>query len=111
MEAFSLPNPATKSPPLLGVQLPYDQFRVPPLAGLKVCITGFTDQALRQNLPDDVNRGGGTYSADLFKDCTHLIAKAPTGPKYKWVLCMLAHVQHTAQLSWLADTETRQGTS
>ncbi len=59
-----------------------DRLLMAPLSGLKLCITGFNAEE-RDALAKFVAQGGAEYSADLTKSCTHLIAKHPTGAKYK----------------------------
>ena len=36
----------------------------------------------RKRLEDSIGENGGEYHANLTKDCSHLIAKVPSGPKY-----------------------------
>lgn len=57
--------------------------RALPLAGCKACITQFNSVEERSRLPEQLRAAGATYTADLYKDCTHLLAKAATGDKYK----------------------------
>lgn len=54
-----------------------------PLAGCKACITQFNTKEDRSRLPEQLKAAGAIYTADLYKDCTHLLAAAPTGDKYK----------------------------
>lgn len=42
--------------------------------------------AYRKKLEDDVNNNGGEYRGNLTKDVTHLIAKEPSGAKYKYAI-------------------------
>lgn len=53
-------------------QLPYNGFRLPPLAGLDICVTGL-DQARRPALQSAVEGAGGKYSKHLKQGVTHLI--------------------------------------
>jgi DNA replication regulator DPB11 len=78
--------------------------RYPTLAGLKICITGITDQARRNELSSTVEHEGAEYHGDLTKQVTHLLVAAPEGAKYKaakdWRI-------HTVSLKWLEDSVQR----
>jgi topoisomerase (DNA) II binding protein 1 len=63
--------------------VPYDPFRLPALAGLKICATGIAFGAGREEIQMGARENGATYSADLTMDCTHLIAQIPEGAKYR----------------------------
>jgi len=56
-----------------------------PLLGCKACITQFNTLEERLQLPELIKQAGAMYTADLYKDCTHLLARAPVGDKYKCV--------------------------
>ncbi|KAI8801806.1 BRCT domain-containing protein [Cladochytrium replicatum] len=60
-----------------------DRHRLQPLEGCVVCVTGLeaTDRDMFENL---VKKNGGTFSPDLSRHCTHLIAKMPQGKKYEF---------------------------
>jgi DNA replication regulator DPB11 len=60
------------------------EYRVPTLSGLKICITGFDDINFRAQLQKNVKDNGGDYTGDLTKDVTHLIAAKPEGKKYEY---------------------------
>lgn len=62
------------------------QYRLPTLHNLRICLTGFEDPAYRKNIEDDVNNHGGVYRPNLTKDVTHLIAKEPSGTKYRYAI-------------------------
>ncbi|KAL8697196.1 MAG: hypothetical protein Q9201_007254, partial [Fulgogasparrea decipioides] len=68
------------------VQALESRYKLPTLHNLRVCVTGFEDMAYRKKLEDDVNTNGGKYRANLTKDVTHLIAKDPSGAKYKYAM-------------------------
>jgi hypothetical protein len=80
------------------------KYRYPTLAGLKICITGITDQARRNELSATVEHEGADYHGDLTKQVTHLLVAAPEGAKYKaakdWRI-------HTVSLKWLEDSVQR----
>ncbi|KAL9598815.1 MAG: hypothetical protein Q9219_004234 [cf. Caloplaca sp. 3 TL-2023] len=60
--------------------------RLPTLHNLRICVTGFEDLAFRKKLEDDINNNGGDYRGNLTKDVTHLIAKEPSGAKYRYAI-------------------------
>ncbi|KAL9587450.1 MAG: hypothetical protein Q9212_000266 [Teloschistes hypoglaucus] len=62
------------------------RYKLPTLHNLRVCVTGFDDMLYRKKLEDDVNNNGGEYRANLTKDVTHLIARDPSGSKYKYAV-------------------------
>ncbi|MCJ1247402.1 hypothetical protein MMC30_004616 [Trapelia coarctata] len=60
------------------------EHRLPTFAGLRVCVTGFDDLAVRKRLEETVKTNGGEYRGDLTKEVTHLIAFKPAGNKYNF---------------------------
>lgn len=56
----------------------------PTFVDLQICLTGFESTEDRQRIVDMVVANGGTYSGDLTKQVTHLIASKPEGAKYKY---------------------------
>ena len=82
-----------------------EQYRVPTLAGLKICITGFDDLSFRAQLQKNVNDNGGEYTGDLTKDVTHLIAAKPVGKKYEYGMQWQKKV---VSLKWYKDTLERR---
>ncbi|KIW85975.1 hypothetical protein Z517_01369 [Fonsecaea pedrosoi CBS 271.37] len=80
------------------------QYRMPTLAGLKICITGFDDLAFRAQLQNNVKENGGEYTGDLTKDVTHLIAAKPEGKKYEYGMQWQKKV---VSLKWYKDTLER----
>ncbi|KAK4946705.1 protein kinase activating protein dpb11 [Elasticomyces elasticus] len=80
------------------------EYRVPTLAGLKICITGFDDLSFRAQLQRNVLENGGEYTGDLTKDVTHLIAAKPEGKKYEYGLQWQKKV---VSLKWYKDTLER----
>ncbi len=77
-----------------GTMIPPDAFKLPPLHGLNVCITGFvleSEICAREAMPGHISSLGGTYLKDMHKgQCTHLIAHSAQGAKYTWVHSPLA---------------------
>ncbi|OAE33724.1 hypothetical protein AXG93_601s1120 [Marchantia polymorpha subsp. ruderalis] len=51
---------------------PHEPYRLPPFAGLKVCATGILIDT-RDQIADIIAKNGGTFDADLTRECTHLI--------------------------------------
>ncbi|GAB2240448.1 hypothetical protein Droror1_Dr00020966 [Drosera rotundifolia] len=72
--------------------VPQDSYRVPPFAGLVICVTRIS-AGERKEMEQVIIQNGGKYSADLTKSCTHLIYDGtyffldcwhtPEGDKYK----------------------------
>lgn len=58
------------------------QYMLPTFSGLTICVTGFDDIEQRNYIINTIGEQGGTYSGDLDRSVTHLIAKFPQGPKY-----------------------------
>ncbi|EXJ55681.1 hypothetical protein A1O7_08610 [Cladophialophora yegresii CBS 114405] len=80
------------------------KYRVPTLAGLKICITGFEDLVFRAQLQKNVKENGGEYTGDLTKDVTHLIAAKPEGKKYEYGMQWQKKV---VSLKWYKDSLER----
>ncbi|KAG6554667.1 hypothetical protein Mapa_003685 [Marchantia paleacea] len=59
---------------------PHEPYRLPPFAGLKVCATGILIDT-RDQIADIIAKNGGSFDADLTKECTHLITT--DSDKYK----------------------------
>lgn len=59
-----------------------EQYRLPALYGLQICVTGFDDLDHRLDMIQSINDHGATYNGDLTRAVTHLIANRPEGPKY-----------------------------
>jgi len=79
-------------------------YRMPTMAGLKICITGFDDLSFRAQLQRNVVENGGEYTGDLTKDVTHLIAAKPEGKKYEYGMSWQKKV---VSLKWYKDTLER----
>lgn len=82
----------------------YVEFRMPTLAGSRICITGFDDLKFRAQLQKSVLENGGEYTGDLTKDVTHLIARRPEGKKYEYGMQWQKKV---VSLEWYKDTLRR----
>ncbi|ETN45091.1 uncharacterized protein HMPREF1541_09967 [Cyphellophora europaea CBS 101466] len=80
------------------------QYRMPTLAGLKICITGFDDLSFRAQLQKNVLENGGEYTGDLTKDVTHLIARSAEGKKYQYGTQWQKKI---VSLKWYKDTLER----
>ncbi|KAL8966595.1 MAG: hypothetical protein Q9197_005894, partial [Variospora fuerteventurae] len=80
------------------------QYKLPALHNLRICVTGFEDMAYRKRLEDDVNSNGGDYRGNLTKDVTHLIAKEPSGAKYKYAIDWNIKI---VSVEWLEQTLER----
>lgn len=81
-----------------------EEYRYPALAGLHICVTGFTDLEQRLYLEKTVPEHGAKYSGDLTKQVTHLIVAVPEGAKYtyakQWGIPCVS-------LKWFLDSLTR----
>jgi DNA replication regulator DPB11 len=79
-------------------------YRCPTFAGLKICITGFNDQAERNRLAATVEQEGAEYHGDLIKQVTHLIVAQPGSSKHRaakdWGI-------NTVSPKWLEDSAAR----
>lgn len=80
------------------------EFTLPTLAGLSICITGFDDLTFRAQLQKAVTDNGGSYTGDLTKSVTHLIAAGPEGKKYQYATQWQMKV---VSLKWLKDSLDR----
>ncbi|KAL2642951.1 hypothetical protein R1flu_010538 [Riccia fluitans] len=60
----------------------HEPYRLPPFAGLKVCATGILIDT-RDRIADIINKNGGSFDADLTRECTHLISHSTDSDKYK----------------------------
>lgn len=81
-----------------------DEYRLPALYDLDICITGFDDLSQRDAIQQSVDDNGGTYHKDLTKHVSHLIAAKPQGAKYdrakQWGMKIIS-------LKWLQDSLQR----
>ena len=59
-----------------------EEYRLPSLYNLDICITGFDDLSQRDSIQKSVNENGGIYHKDLTKHVSHLVAAKPQGAKY-----------------------------
>lgn len=69
-----------------GKALPTSQFRLKPLAGLNVCLSGFSRER-KDALAAMLAEGGAQHSSALDKRCTHLVATTTTSDKYRCATC------------------------
>lgn len=67
------------------VQVPFEGYRLGALAGLHMSMTGFNEAGQREQLAASIAANGGRYTPDLFRQCTHLIARTAGGPKFTCV--------------------------
>ncbi|XP_043721482.1 DNA topoisomerase 2-binding protein 1-A-like isoform X2 [Telopea speciosissima] len=85
--------------------VPQEPYRIPPFFGLTICATRIpADQ--RKELEKLIIQNGGKYSADLTKNCTHLVADAPEGDKYK-VARKWDHI-HIVTRKWVDQSIARR---
>ncbi|THY01007.1 hypothetical protein D6D03_06115 [Aureobasidium pullulans] len=58
------------------------EYRLPVFYNLHICVTGFEDIDLRQDLIQKIGDNGAHYHGDLTREVTHLIVAKPKGAKY-----------------------------
>lgn len=69
--------------PFISLQVRPDPYRLPPLSGLAVCMTGFLQDPIREGLPGIIASLGGSHFKDMHRGrCTHLVASDASGPKF-----------------------------
>ncbi|XP_010521303.1 PREDICTED: DNA topoisomerase 2-binding protein 1-A-like [Tarenaya hassleriana] len=85
--------------------VPQEPFRVPPFSGLTICVTRIPADE-RKEIEKLISQNGGKYSAELTKSCTHLIADAAEGDKYK-VARKWGHI-HTVTRKWFDQSIARK---
>jgi hypothetical protein len=83
-------------------KVPYSQYRVGSLYGLKICLSGF-DVDKKDQLARLISRNGGTHSPSLTKFCTHLVSTDKTTQKYKFAS---KHNIVCCSLDWLLESTT-----
>ncbi|KAI4919962.1 hypothetical protein J4E90_002102 [Alternaria incomplexa] len=80
------------------------EYRMPTLAGLRICLTGFDNPDQRKTIQESVDANGAEYHGDLTKSVTHLIAAAPSGKKYEHALNWRMKI---VSLEWLEQSLER----
>ncbi|XP_043703207.1 DNA topoisomerase 2-binding protein 1-A-like isoform X3 [Telopea speciosissima] len=86
--------------------VPQEPYKVPPFSGLTICTTRIPADE-RKELEKLVIQNGGKYSADLTKNCTHLVSDIPEGDKYK-VARKWGHI-HIVTRKWVDQSIARRG--
>ncbi|KAF8103589.1 hypothetical protein N665_0188s0516 [Sinapis alba] len=85
--------------------VPQEPYKIPPFSGLRICVTKIpADQ--RKGMEKLISENGGRYSAELTKACTHLIADAAEGDKYK-VARKWGHIQIVTR-KWFEQSIARK---
>ncbi|GAV85925.1 BRCT domain-containing protein/PTCB-BRCT domain-containing protein [Cephalotus follicularis] len=86
--------------------VPQEPYRVLPFSGLTICVTRVPADE-RKEIEKFVMQNGGKYSAELTRNCTHLISDAPEGDKYivarRW-----GHI-HIVTRKWFDQSIARRG--
>ena len=85
-------------------RVPPDDYRLPTFAGCVVCITGFS-VASRTTIQQMVTYLGGSFRPDFSRCCTHLVAVAPRGPKFR--VSFLWQIP-AVTLNWFFDSVNRR---
>ena len=83
-----------------GSKIEMESHFVSALKGSVVSLTGFT-QSARKVMGSLITDLGGSYSPDLTKKCTHLIAEQRTGMKYRYALLWGIKIVNS---NWLFET-------
>lgn len=85
--------------------VPQEPYKIPSFSGLRICVTKIpADQ--RKGMEKLISENGGRYSAELTKACTHLIADAAEGDKYK-VARKWGHIQIVTR-KWFEQSIARK---
>lgn len=71
---------------------------------LLCCMTGFDDADVRERIMETIQAHGGSYTGDLTRKVTHLIAYKPEGKKY--AAAKMWNI-HTVSLEWLQHSLQR----
>lgn len=85
--------------------VPQESYRVLPFSGLTICVTKIPADE-RKEMEILIKQNGGKYSADLTRNCTHLITDAPEGDKYK-VARRWGHI-HIVTRKWFDQSIARK---
>lgn len=107
----------------IDIQALEKEYRLSPLHGLKICITGFSDRKFhgihdrvwsnadlcaavpfRAHMQKTTEANGGEYRKDLTKTVTHLIARNSEGEKYKFATQWDIKV---VSIKWFTDSIER----
>ncbi|KAI9788652.1 MAG: hypothetical protein M1835_002157 [Candelina submexicana] len=80
------------------------QYQLPTFTGLRICLTGFEDYLERERLIGKISSNGATYSPDLTKSVTHLLACGTKSKKYQYAQQWDVK---TVTLEWLDDSLER----
>lgn len=83
----------------------FEDFLILPFAGLTISVTGHSVE-VRERIAQQISSGGGTFSADLSKNCTHLVADSSGSAKFRyaqqWNLSIVTE-------RWITDCIARNG--
>jgi topoisomerase (DNA) II binding protein 1 len=86
--------------------VPQEPYKIPPFSGLTICVTRIPADE-RKGMEKVISEYGGSYSAELTKSCTHLIADAAEGDKYK-VARKWGHIQIVTR-KWFQQSIDKKG--
>lgn len=85
--------------------VPQEAHRVLPFSGLTICVTRIPADE-RKEIQKLIVQNGGKYSAELTKNCTHLISDSAEGDKYK-VARKWGHI-HIVTRKWFDQSIARR---
>lgn len=78
--------------------------KFPIFFNLAISVTGIPDVAERKRIEEVVVNEGGTYHPDLTRQCSHLLAVAPTGKKWEFAM---VHEMQCVLPRWFWDCVER----
>lgn len=81
------------------------KYKLPIFHGLRICVTNL-DTVTRSEIEHLVNRHGGTYTGDLTKENTHLIAGSASGKKWEAVVAWQCDICIVG-VEWLSESIKR----
>lgn len=87
------------------LRLSEEKYQLPIFYGLRICVTNLDHEA-RSDIERLVIRHGGSYTGDLTKENTHLIAGSASGKKWEAVNSWQADI-HIVGLEWLYESIKR----
>ncbi|XP_010539678.1 PREDICTED: DNA topoisomerase 2-binding protein 1-A isoform X2 [Tarenaya hassleriana] len=85
--------------------VPQEPYKVLPFSGLTICVTRIPADE-RKEIEKLISQNGGKYSAELTKNCTHLIADIAEGDKYR-VARKWGHI-HIVTRKWFDQSIARK---
>ncbi|RKP36177.1 hypothetical protein BJ085DRAFT_39125 [Dimargaris cristalligena] len=98
----ALAEEVTPSSAHLDPEVTLKRFLLPPFAGCRVHLTGFPSTTLRSEIQGLITHHGGLYDRSATPRCTHLVAQAARGEKYR--LAQGWGGTHIVNMDWVHDS-------